>query len=152
MENEDIISTLNGLIGICKDDEEGFKTCVEEAGDRHPQWKTMLTERQRGCAAAASELQDLVRAQGGDPETSSSLANALHRSWVNIKAAITGRDDEALLDECERGEDAVVRSYRKALEKDLPPRIRLAVERQYQDALRNHEQLKELREQLKVKA
>ncbi|MFZ6647389.1 PA2169 family four-helix-bundle protein [Undibacterium sp. TJN25] len=152
MDNDDIISTLNDLIETCKDGEEGFKTCVEDASDRHPQLKAMLADRQRGCAAAASELQDLVRAQGGDPETSSSVAGALHRSWVNIKTAITGKDDEAVLNECERGEDSAVRSYRKALEKDLPAHIRLVVERQYQGVLRNHDQIKTLRDQVRVNA
>ncbi|GGC76075.1 PA2169 family four-helix-bundle protein [Undibacterium terreum] len=152
MENDDIISTLNDLIETCKDGEEGFKTCVEDASDRHPQLKAMLVDRQRGCAAAASELQDLVRAQGGDPETSSSVAGALHRSWVNIKTAITGKDDEAVLNECERGEDSAVRSYRKALEKDLPAHIRLVVERQYQGVLHNHDQIKNLRDQVRAHA
>lgn len=152
MDNDDIISTLNDLIETCKDGEEGFKTCVEDASDRHPQLKAMLVDRQRGCAAAASELQDLVRAQGGDPETSSSVAGALHRSWVNIKTAITGKDDEAVLNECERGEDSAVRSYRKALEKDLPAHIRLVVERQYQGVLHNHDQIKNLRDQVRAHA
>ncbi|MES2070541.1 MAG: PA2169 family four-helix-bundle protein [Pseudomonadota bacterium] len=152
MENDDIISTLNDLIETCKDGEEGFKTCSEDASDRHPELKTMLAERQRGCAAAARELQDLVRAQGGDPETSSSVAGALHRSWVNIKTAITGKDDETVLIECERGEDSAVRAYRKALEKDLPAHIRLVVERQYEGVLRNHDQIKNLRDQVKVGA
>jgi uncharacterized protein (TIGR02284 family) len=152
MNNDDIISTLNDLIETCKDGEEGFKTCVEDASDRHPQLKTMFADRQRSCAIAASELQELVRTEGGEPRIGSSVGSALHRSWLNIKTAITGKDDEAVLNECERGEDSAVHSYAKALEKDLPINIRMVVERQYQGVLQNHDRIKNLRDQIKVEA
>jgi uncharacterized protein (TIGR02284 family) len=152
MDNEEIISTLNELIATCKDGEAGFKVCAEDAGKRSVQLKTMLTERQRDCATAARELQDLVRAQGGDPEVSSTVSGALHRGWVNIKTAITGKDDETVLNECERGEDVAVKNYRKALQKDLPAHIRLVVERQFQGVLRNHDQIKKMRDQVRSHA
>ncbi len=152
MDNDDIISTLNDLIETSKDGEKGFKVCAEDASGRHPQIKAMLAERGRECALAASELQELVRNQGGDPETSSSVSGALHRAWTNIRTAITGKDDETVLNECERGEDVAVKAYRKALEKDLPTHVRLVVERQYQGVLRNHELIKALRNQVRSHA
>jgi uncharacterized protein (TIGR02284 family) len=147
MDNDDIISLLNELIATCKDSEAGFKVCAEDASKRHVQLKTILTERQRACALAARELQDLVRAQGGEPETSSTVGGALHRGWMNIKTAITGKDDEIVLRECERGEDTALKNYRKTLDQDLPAHIRLVVERQYQGVLRNYDQMKNLRSQ-----
>jgi uncharacterized protein (TIGR02284 family) len=93
------------------------------------------------------ELQDLVRVYGGDPETSGGLGGALHRRWIDIKSAITGHDNKAILNECERGEDIAVASYRRALEKNLPPDARTTVERQYQGVLQNHDQVKSLRDQ-----
>lgn len=150
MNSNDIISTLNDLIETCKDGEEGFKTCVEDATDRHPHLKAMLSERQRGCAIAAAELEVLVRAEGGEPEAGRSVSAALRRGWLNIKTAIIGKDDEAVLNECERGEDYAVDSYRKALEKDLPVHVRLVVERQYQGVLHNHDQIRDLRDQVRV--
>jgi len=150
MVNNDIISTLNDLIECCKDGEQGFKTCAEDASGLHPKLKAVLRERQLECAASASELQSLVRAQGGNPETHSTVSGSLHRGWLNIKTAIRGKDDEAVLNECERGEDAAVKNYRKALEKDLPMNIRLIVERQFQGVLRNHDQIKVLRNQART--
>jgi uncharacterized protein (TIGR02284 family) len=144
MDSEDIVSTLNDLIETSKDGEEGFRTCAEDASD--PQLKTFFSSRAQGCAAAVIELQDLVRAYGGDPETSGGLGGALHRRWVDIKTLITGKDDKAVLAECERGEDVAVASYRKALEKNLPPDVRTVVERQYQGVLQNHDQVKALRD------
>ena len=148
MTNNDIVSTLNHLIETCKDGEEGFRTCAEDATGL--QLKTLLTTRSQRCATAARELQDLVRSLGGDPETDSSFSAALHRRWINIKSAVLGKDNEAILTECERGEDLAVHSYRQALEKDLPAAIHSVVDRQYQGVVQNHDQIKMLRQQSKV--
>jgi len=144
MDREDIVSTLNDLIETSKDGEEGFRTCAEDTSD--PQLKTFFSNRAQSCTAAVIELQDLVRAYGGDPETSSGLGGALHRRWLDIKSLITGKDDKAILAECERGEDVAVASYRKALENNLPPDVRTVVERQYQGVLKNHDDVKALRD------
>src|SRR2546430_1415976 len=98
MKKDDVISTLNNLIETSKDGELGFRTCSEDA--KEPELKTFLANRAVGCANAARELQDLVRALGGEPSSGSSIGGALHRRWVDIKAAILGRDDEAILNEC----------------------------------------------------
>ncbi len=148
MNNDEIISTLNDLIETCKDGEEGFKTCAEDISD--PQIKNLFVDRAQSCSSSASELQELVLSCGGSPETKSSVSGSLHRRWVDIKASVTGKDDESILNECERGEDVAVASYRKALEQELPPNIRSVVERQYNGALRNHDQVKSLRDQVRT--
>lgn len=152
MKSDDIISTLNDLTETCTDSEALFKVCAADASDRHPDLKKMLADRQFDYAAAASELRELVFAEGGQPETGSSMAGALHRRWVDLKKAIAGLDDEAVLNECERAEDSAARSYQKALETDLPAPIRLVVEREYQGVLRNYGTISELRDQIRINA
>ena len=151
MKNDEVISTLNDLIETCKDGEQGFKTCAEDAPDNDLHIKELFIDRAQSCATAAQELQELVRAQGGSPETSSSVSSALHRNWLDLKTAVLGKDNEAVLNECERGEDVAVRSYRKALEKDLPVYVRSVVERQYQGVLQNHDRIKSLRDQVRAR-
>jgi len=145
MDNDEVISTLNDLIETCKDGEEGFRTCAQDVGDTA--LKSFFSNRAQTCAAAALELQELVRAYGGNPERSGGLGGALHRRWVDVKSAIMGHDDKAVLKECERGEDVAVASYRKALEKNLPAEVHSVVERQYQGVLQNHDQVRSLRDQ-----
>jgi len=145
MDNDEVISTLNDLIETSKDGQEGFRTCAEDASD--PQLKAFLASRSQACAAAVIELQDLVRAYGGDPETTGGLGGAVHRRWIDIKSLVTGKDDKAVLKECERGEDVAVASYRNALEKNLPAEVRTVVERQYQGVLQNQDQVRSLRDQ-----
>lgn len=148
MDKDNVISTLNDLIETCKDGEQGFRQCAEDISDS--QMKTFFTSRAQTCTDAAAELQEMVISLGGDPETRSSMSGTMHRRWVDVKSAITGKDDEAVLNECERGEDVALQSYRKALEKELPPDIRAMVEKQYQGVQRNHDQVKALRDQVRT--
>ncbi len=87
---------------------------------------------------------------GGVPETASSMSGMLHRRWVDIKAAITGKDTVAVLNECERGEDIAVKSYETALQKDLPLQVRAIVERQFQGVQKNHDHVCHLRDSAKA--
>jgi uncharacterized protein (TIGR02284 family) len=143
MDNKELVSTLNDLIETCKDGEEGFLACADDIKDA--QLKLSFTERSESCAAAAGELQTLVRSLGGTPETRSSLSGSLHRRWVDIKSLVTGKDNLAILTECERGEDVALKSYRLALEKDLPDHVRAIVERQFQGVQHNHDRVRHLR-------
>jgi uncharacterized protein (TIGR02284 family) len=83
-------------------------------------------------------------------EKSGSVAAALHRGWISIREAITGRDDMAILEECERGEDYAKAQYRKALEQELPAAAREVVQRQYQGVIANHDKVRALRDKYRA--
>jgi uncharacterized protein (TIGR02284 family) len=143
MDKKEVVSTLNDLIETCKDGEKGFKTCAENIDSQ--QIKSTLSQRAQECAQGAQELQGLVKSLGGEAETSSSVSGTMHRGWIDIKGAVTGKDEAAVLNECERGEDLALESYRNALDKDLPQEIRSIVERQFHGVMRNHNQVKQMR-------
>jgi uncharacterized protein (TIGR02284 family) len=143
--SKEVIGVLNDLIETSKDGEEGFKECAEKVERSY--LKTLLKERARECKTAATELQTIVQRLGGTPEDSASATGRLHRRWTELKATLTGKSEQAVLDECERGEDVAKKSYKEALENQvLPPDIRAVVERQYHLVLRNHNQVKALRD------
>lgn len=143
-ESKKVIGVLNDLIETCKDGEKGFKVCADDV--KRPELKALLTDHAAECGKAAEELQAIVRRLGGDPEDNTSVAGDLHRRWVDLKSLVTGKDEKAVLNECERGEDVAKKSYKEALEQDLPADVRQIVERQYRGVLRNHDQIKALRD------
>ena len=142
MANDDLISTLNNLIETCKDGEEGFRTAAD--GVKNSDLRTLFLTYSQQRAQFAAELQNEVRHLGGDPEERGSVAASLHRGWINIKSAVTGEDEGAVISECERGEDSAVRNYQSALNEDLPANIRSTVERQYTQVKEAHDRVRAL--------
>ena len=144
MDRNDVTETLNDLIENCKDGEYGFQTCAEHA--KSGELKQFFARRAQECATAAQELQSLVARFGGVPDTGGSATGAVHRGWVAVRGTLALNDDKAMLNECERGEDASLARYRSALEEVLPPEVEEIVRRQYQGAKRNHDEVKRLRD------
>jgi len=145
-----VISQLNELIETSKDGEQGYMKAARDAQSR--ELKTLFTQGARRCAEGARELQDLVRSLGGDPEKTGSTTAALHRGWINVKEAVTGRDDKAILEEVERGEDYAKAQYRKAVDDALPANVKAVVERQYRGVISNHDKVRALRDQFRAAA
>jgi uncharacterized protein (TIGR02284 family) len=73
----------------------------------------------------------------------------LHRGWINLKSAITGGDEHAILAECERGEDSAVEEYKKALDDGLSPSAQEVVARQFAEIKAAHDRIKSLRDATK---
>lgn len=143
-ENSKTISILNGLIEICKDGQAGFEQAAE--GVVKPDLQTLFREYAYRRSQFAGELRSLVQTLGGDPEESGSIGGALHRGWMNIKAVVTGNDEAAILNECERGEDSAKNAYEEAQEQHLPDYVREVVQSQYGEILTAHDNIKNLRD------
>jgi len=142
-DNDKVISCLNNLIETCKDGQDGFKTAAE--GVERSELKTLFYEFSQQRATFAGELQNEVRRLGGDPEKTGSVAASLHRGWIDIKSAVTGKDDNAVIAECERGEDSAVSNYKDALkDASLPSDVRSHVERQYAAVQAAHDRVRSL--------
>jgi len=140
--NDDVISTLNNLIETCKDGQNGFQTAAD--GVKNSELKTLFHTYARQRAQFAGELQAEVRRLGGDPEQTGSVAATLHRGWIDIKSAVTGEDENAVISECERGEDSAVSNYKDALNANLPADVRSIVERQYAQVKEAHDRIRAL--------
>jgi len=142
-DNDNVISTLNNLIETCKDGQNGFQTAAE--GVKRSDLKSLFAEYALQRSKFAGELQTEVTRLGGDPENTGSVAATLHRGWINIKSAVTGADENAVIAECERGEDSAVSNYQDALgDQNLPADIRSIVERQYTQIKEAHDRVRAL--------
>lgn len=146
-DRDDVVDVLQDLVECCKDGEYGFRECADQA--KRADLKSIFLQRADDCRRGAEELNQQIRACGGETEDSGSTLGALHRGWVSVKSALSSYDDKAVLEECERGEDNALARYRKALKQQLPEQVRQVVQRQCEQVQRNHDQVKMLRDQLR---
>jgi uncharacterized protein (TIGR02284 family) len=144
MHNDKAASVLNNLIETCKDGEQGFREAAE--GLKNPTVKTRFLEYSRQRAQMARELQDEVRRLGGDPEKSGSIAGTMHRGWLNIRAAVSGKDDHAIIAEAERGEDVAKTAYEDALKESLPATAQTLVQQQSVKVRQAHDDVRNIRD------
>jgi uncharacterized protein (TIGR02284 family) len=142
MAEKEVISTLNTLIETCRDGEQGFRSAAENLKD--PTVKSLFTEVARERAQFAEELKHEVERLGGRPEEGGSVSGAAHRGWMDIKGAITGRDDKQIISEAERGEDVAVATYREALREPLPAAVESIVSRQFEHVKEAHDRVRSL--------
>jgi uncharacterized protein (TIGR02284 family) len=139
---EGVIATLNDLIETCRDGISGFRTAAD--GVSSPIAKEVFLSRVHLIEKGLGDLDAAVQRLGGDPTEHGHPAASMHRAWINIKSAVTLRDDKAIIDEVVRGEEVAVKHYRDALEKPLPADIRAMVEMQERGAELNLERARAL--------
>ena len=91
-------------------------------------------------------LRSEVRRLGGDPEEGGSFLGKAHQRFEDLKAAITGRDEKAIINEVERGEDYLKAKWQAALESgNLHGETHDLVERSYQSVKQGHDQISQLK-------
>lgn len=142
MNNIEIATLLNGLVEISRDGAEGFKTCADNASDSD--LKMYFQDRAKSCEEAVNILSGEVIHYGGNPDTNGSTPGALHRTWINIKTALTQKNNLAVLEECEVGEAVASMAYENALRQEIPDNLRALLERLYEGVKRNHERVRQL--------
>lgn len=144
MSTDHSISTLNSLIKTTLDSMKGFRDAAEDANNT--QYATTFAEFAEERSQVASSLQAEVRRLGGNPEDDSSFLAAAHRTFMDLKQAITGSDDKAIITEVERGEDYIKAKFEKALEdNDLDPSARAVVQQAYQSIRAGHDRASALK-------
>ena len=142
------ISTLNTLIATLIDSVTGYEDAASnsEAGRFAEMFRQRANERQR----CVEDLRGEVRRLGGNPEDDGSFMGKTHQRFLDLKAAITGRDDKAIINEVERGEDYLKEKFEAALKVDMDPEARTVVERAYQSVRQGHDQISSLKHGLEA--
>jgi uncharacterized protein (TIGR02284 family) len=144
MENKDQISTLNTLISTTVDSITGYEDSAKNVDSERFReiFRARADERQQ----VVQDLRGEVSRLGGDPEESGSFMGKAHQRFEDLKAAITGRDEKAIINEVERGEDYLKAKFESALEDgDLTGDSRQVVERAYQSVRAGHDQISQLK-------
>jgi len=107
------ISVLNSLIETTIDSIDGYQHSASEAtNSRFAQaFRDRASEREQ----IVSKLRDRVRALGGTPESDGGILAAMHRQFVSLRDAVTGKDDGSIVAEVDRGESYLDGKWQTAL-------------------------------------
>ncbi len=146
---QDQISTLNTLIATLIDSVKGYEDAAQNIDSERLRqlFREGATERNR----VIEDLRGEVRQLGGDPRDEQSLMGQAHQRFLDLKAAITGRDEKAVVNEVERGEDYLKEKFEGALESgDLTGDARAAVESAYQSVRKGHDRMSALKHGLEA--
>jgi uncharacterized protein (TIGR02284 family) len=152
MENEKVIGILNDLIQINHDRVEGYKKAIDELKDEDADLKTLFSRYVNESREYAQELTTEVSRLGGNPADGTTNSGKVYRVWMDLKAAIAGKDRQTILNNCEFGEDAAQKAYDTALNADVnfEPSIREVIVRQKATLKSGHDEVKRLRDMHKA--
>ncbi|MEO8619196.1 MAG: PA2169 family four-helix-bundle protein [Sphingomicrobium sp.] len=142
--NNDELATIKTLTSTLNDSVNGYREAAEHVDSA--ELKQLFTQFADSRATASTDLQAEVRRMGGEPDTDGSTLGGLHQSWLDLKAAITGRDDKAVINEVERGEDYLKEKFEAALKTDkLDGEGRAVIERAYASVREGHDRISALK-------
>lgn len=113
------VSVLNHLVEVCRNGENGFRVAAERAKDPH--LTSILMEYASQREQFAAQLRYQVCRLGGRPENDGTLAGALHRQWMSVRATLAGDGEQVIVSECDRGEQIAMREVRRSARRG-PPR------------------------------
>jgi uncharacterized protein (TIGR02284 family) len=141
---------LNDLIHINNDRIKGFEHAAKDLEGKDPDLKILFESFKEESRKNVQELSRAVDQIGGEVETGTSASGTLHRAWLDVKATFSGHDRKSILEECERGEDAIKKAYRDALAYDsgLSPDLKQLVSQQEEGIFSAHDKVKALRDSL----
>ena len=143
-DRKDDIATLNTLIATLIDSVTGYEDAASNS-DGH-RFAEMFRDRAGERQQCVEDLRAEVRRLGGNPEDDGSFMGKTHQRFLDLKAAVTGRDDQAIINEVERGEDYLKEKFETALSSDhLSGESRAAVERVFQSVRSGHDQMSQLK-------
>lgn len=151
MENQQkTVEVLNDLIQINNDRADGFDRAAKDLNDENIDLKAVFEKFSSGSRTNVTALAGLVGKQGDNPDTGNTILGTIHRAWIDIKATFGGSDRHSILQECERGEDAIKKAYKDALqENDLGTEVRDILLAQQTDINASHDVIKGLRDTTK---
>ena len=120
--SEKITNKLNELLVKNYDAEKGYLNAIDNVEGKR--LKMFFKRRASERSEFAKELRTEILRYGEDPKDSGSLKGTVHRNWMSLKSLFSSNNEEAILEEAIKGEEASLELYNELLEeRSLPPSI-----------------------------
>jgi len=139
------VAVLNSLIEYNNDRVEGYQKAAEET--EQADLKMLFNKNSAQSMKFSGELVNRVSKLGGEPASGTTNSGKVYRAWMDVKAALTGKDRKAILGSCEFGEDVALGVYQDVLEgNDISAETRLLIAEHTRQIRAAHDEVKALRD------
>lgn len=144
--NQEIIDCLNNLVQINNDRIQGYLTASQETDQ--DDLKSVFSEMMTTSQECRRELVQEITKLGGTPVEGTTVSGKLYRVWMDIKAALSSKERKAILNSCEFGEDAAVKTYQTEMDSEALKGSECSqlVREQYSKIKAGHDKIKQLRD------
>ncbi len=136
---EEMSKKLNELLEKNYDAEKGYKKAAEIVDNT--KLKQFFNDQAQNRYDFGHELKSEIRNHGEEPDKGGSATGSAHRTWMDIKTTFTSNDEEAILEEVQKGEKEAVEEYNEIIsDTTLPPTTQSILKKQrdsVQEALRS---------------
>ena len=138
------ITALNTLTATLIDSVTGYRDAAEHVDSS--QFKDLFGKFADDRSQCVNTLRQQVSALGGEAEGDGSFLGKTHQRYLDLKTAITGRDDKAIINEVERGEDYLKDKFETVLkDAELSPASRTVVEQAFASVRQGHDRMSDLK-------
>ena len=149
MDNVKTIEALNTLITINNDRIEGYETAAKETEEQD--LKTFFSDLRQTSMHCNKELSVEVTKLGGTAAEGTKTTGKFFRVWMDVKAALTGKNRKAILSSCEYGEDMAQKTYQDTLTNEaenLSTELQTIIKSQFALLAIDHNRVKTMRDAL----
>ena len=146
--SQEVVEVLNDLVMINNDRITGYQRAIKELKSDDDDLKSLFDQMIIESQQIKSDLAHEIQVLHGNVEQGTTQSGKIYRAWMDVKAVFTGESRHAVLANCETGEDAAQKAYKKALETErLPGFLRDLLTRQQETLRDSHDEIRDLRNQ-----
>lgn len=148
--NTEFEKVVKDVINVLEDGQKGFADLGAHLKDDILK-RYFLAESLKRANFRAELENELHRHGVKDVHEEGTVAGSLHRTWGDLKAKVLGTDDHSILATAEQGEDSAKKTYKEALEQELPLPLHQLLSEQNAHIMTSHDYVKSHRDALAAK-
>ncbi|WP_062055380.1 ferritin-like domain-containing protein [Aquimarina longa] len=133
--SEKVGNKLNDLLEKTYDAEKGFKKAAENV--EHVGLKNYFNQKSQERYNFGHELKTEIKAFGQEVDKGGSITGSVHRTWMDVKALFSLDNEESMLEESIRGEEAAVEEYNEVLSETSLPNTTQTILKQQKNKIMN---------------
>ncbi len=142
--SEETLTMVQDLIQMNIDSRDGFRHASRSIDDVAVSEVFDFLADQRD--QQADELSSYAALNGEQPRREGSYLAGMHRIWIDLRELLASNDTIAVLEEAERGEDAIKAAYKDALHKTAGSAMTDVLNQHFVQVKQGHDRVRDLRD------